>query len=249
MPFYVGCFIKMVRALIGYGTYVDAHMPRLVNHPRYPTLAAGWGTHDPSRILAHIERGLMRARILLRYLEARAKAGLEIDPIPAEGPATAPEVDAATFEFTPPAPSPEKRPQPSRPLPGTMPRRNPPVDPDHPLHFHWPTARQLWADMRNRSVTYNVELIVSDLGGHFGAFGQAFHHNFFDALIHFAGDIVRFNAVHQRRQQSFMEERERRPETWTHHLWDRTKDTLRDMLGFLMGEDPPAAQATPTPAG
>ena len=37
-----------------------------------------------------------------------------------------------------------------------------------------------------------------------------------------------------------MEERERRPDTWTHHLWDRTKEVLREMIGFLLGEEPEA---------
>ncbi|MEI7712421.1 MAG: hypothetical protein WCI94_13370 [Rhodospirillales bacterium] len=64
MPTFIGTILGVVRVLLGYGKRLDVVLPERVDHPRFPTLAAGFGTHDLRRILGHVRRGILRAMIL-----------------------------------------------------------------------------------------------------------------------------------------------------------------------------------------
>ena len=81
LPPGIAFVLRLVRTLLGYGRQLDQALPQQADHPRFPTLAAGFGTHDIKRILAHIQRGILRAMMLERYLLARAAADRDIEPV------------------------------------------------------------------------------------------------------------------------------------------------------------------------
>ena len=64
--------LNVVRALIGYAKRLDQTLPEKTALPSFPTIAACFGTHDLRRILGHVQRGLLKAMMLERYLLARA---------------------------------------------------------------------------------------------------------------------------------------------------------------------------------
>ena len=80
MPSRIAAILILVRVLLGYANHLDKTLPTQIDHPRFPTLAVGWGTRDLRRILAHVHRGLLRAIMLERYLLARAAADSD-DPL------------------------------------------------------------------------------------------------------------------------------------------------------------------------
>ena len=80
MPTCIAAILSVVRTLLGYGKHLDQTIPNRTDHPRFPTLAAGFGTHDVRRILAHMQRGILRAMMLQRFLLARASQGRDIEP-------------------------------------------------------------------------------------------------------------------------------------------------------------------------
>ena len=96
MPACIAAILSMVRSLLGYGKHLDATLPEHAENPRFPVLAAGFGTHDLRRILAHVQRGILRAMMLQKYLLARAAQGRDIAPIVGRFNAGSPSVRLGT---------------------------------------------------------------------------------------------------------------------------------------------------------
>ena len=94
MPTCIAAILSVVRVLLGYGKHLDQTLPAQADHPRFPTLAAGFGTHDVRRILAHVQRGILRAMMLERFLLARADQGRDIEPTEPPVPAEAADIEA-----------------------------------------------------------------------------------------------------------------------------------------------------------
>ena len=44
VPNRIAAFLTIVRALLGFGRHLDKTLPAQIDHPRFPTLAMGWGT-------------------------------------------------------------------------------------------------------------------------------------------------------------------------------------------------------------
>ena len=86
IPGRVARFLTIVGVLLGYGKRLDAILAEQATHARFPTLAIGFGTHDIRRIASHIQRGLLRAAMLRRYLLARAAQNRDIEPTPPPRP-------------------------------------------------------------------------------------------------------------------------------------------------------------------
>ena len=203
VPTYIAAILDMVRVLLGYGQHLDRTLPEQAAHPRFPTLAVAFGTHDIRRILAHLQRGILRAMMLQRYLLARAAQGRDVVPTPPAGPADPQEIEAMDMKLRAPI-------QPRAPK-----RRAPRIDPDDPAHFHMPTLKELEAQIRSRPIGRTIADICMDLGIAPTICESGFWHEIYQTRVHFAGKFADYFGVQERRKKAFLLERNKRPDTWT----------------------------------
>ena len=126
MPACIAAILSVVRVLLGYGKHLDEALPELTDHSGFRAIAIGFGTHDLRRILAHVQRGILRAMMLQQYLLSRAAQGRDIEPTERPAPAEAKDIEALQIKLRPPA---EPR------------TRTKKTNPDDPLHFCMPTLR------------------------------------------------------------------------------------------------------------
>ena len=222
--------LKIVRVLLRYGRQLDDTIPTKADHPRFPTLAAGFGTHDVRRILAHVHRGILRAMMLQRFLLARAQDGRDIEPVQPSEPADPAEIEALDIKLR----------APSKPS-----AKSKKTDPDDPLHFSIPTLKELESEVRRRSVGRTIADICLDLGVTPTLCEGATWDEILQALTHFGANLEQFFGIQQRRRVTFQEERDKRPETWTFDWRERPKEALRNLLGRLLGEPPPPEPLVP----
>jgi hypothetical protein len=227
VPGCIAAILHVVRALLRYGRRLDATLPEHATHSRFPTLAAGFGTYDLRRIAAHIQRGLLRAMMLERFLLARAAQGHDIEPTPPPGPAEPAEIEALEIKLRAPSPS------------RSRPERRLSTDPDHPLNFTMPTLKQLEAQIRRRPIGQTIAEICLDLGINPHNCEGGFWNEVYQVLWHFGGSFEHFFSTHARRRKAFQKEWEKRPDTWTFDWRDRPGDAIRQILGYLLGEPPP----------
>ena len=218
----IAFLLKLVSVLIRYGRHLDDTIPQQAAHPRFPTLAASFGTHDVRRILAHVHRGILRAMMLQRFLLARAAQNRDIEPIQQPEPAEPAEIEALDMKLRAPA-------QP-------RPKSTPKADPDDPMHFSIPTLKELESQVRRRAVGTTIAEICLDLGITASLSDGETWDEIIQALTHFGANFETFFATQQHRRETFQRERDDRPETWTIDYHDRPKDAVRHLLGALLGE-------------
>ncbi|MEI7710188.1 MAG: hypothetical protein WCI94_02060 [Rhodospirillales bacterium] len=227
MPTCIAAILGVVRTLLGYGKHLDATLPDRADHPRFPVLAAGFGTHDMRRILNHVQRGILRAMMLQRFLLARAAQGRDIEPTPQPEPAEQADIEALEIKLRPPAQPREKS------------KRRPHIDPDSPAHFYMPTLKELEAQVRRRSVGRTIAEICLDLGIGPTTCDGGFWLELYRTLAHFGGNFEHVFTTQERRKTAFEKERSKLPDTWSVDWRDRPKDAIRQLLGHLLGEPPP----------
>ncbi len=218
----IAFLLNIVRVLIGYGRRLDDTLPTKVGHPSFPVLASSFGTHDIRRILGHVQRGIVRAMMLQRFLLARAAQGRDIEPVPQPGPAEPDDIAGLTMKLRPAS-------QP-RPQPGQK------IDPNDPLHFAIPTIRELEAQVRRRSVGRTIAEICMDLGVAASFCEGATWSEILEALMRFGANLEEFFGTQKRRREAFVRERDRHPDTWAVDWRDNPKDAVRQLLGALVGE-------------
>src|SRR6267154_6511156 len=78
MPEHIAFILHAVVILLGYGRHLLATVRHRAAAPTFPTIAACFGTANLSTILAHLNRGILRAAALQRFLLARAETGRDI---------------------------------------------------------------------------------------------------------------------------------------------------------------------------
>src|SRR4029077_20285936 len=78
VPEYIAALLYAVDMLLGYGRHLFATIRHRAAAPTFPTIAAAFGTSNLSTILAHLNRGILRAAALERFLLARAATGRDI---------------------------------------------------------------------------------------------------------------------------------------------------------------------------
>ena len=233
IPPNIAAILNIVRALLGYGQHLDATVTAQINHPRFPTLAMGFGTHDLRRIINHIQRGILRAMMLEKYLLARAAQGRDIAPKPQPKPAEPDDIEGLELQCRPPS---EQGTKPRKPA-----TRRPLPDSDDPLHFAIPSLKELEAQVRRRSIGRTIGEICLDLGISPAVCGGEIWWEISEIFQHFDGNFSHFNETHRNRRKAFDKERQRQPQTWTYDLWDKPRDAMRDMLGYVIGEPNPTA--------
>jgi hypothetical protein len=219
----IAFLLDVVRALLRYGRHLDDVLPTKAEHPRFPTLAAGFGTHDVRLILAHIHRGILRATMLQKYLLARAAQGRDIEPVQPPEPAEPVEIEALDLKLRAPV------------QPAAAKRRGPVTEPDDPRECIIPTLKELESQIRRRSVGRTIADICMDLGVTPSLCEGATWDEILQTLTHFGANLAKFFGTQKHRRETFQQERDKRPETWTFDWRDRPREVIRQLLGCLLG--------------
>ena len=240
LPHNIRVLLHTVAILLDYGRHLSDTVRQRATAPNFNAIAACFGTANLATILAHLNRGILRAEALERMLRARAATGRDIDfvdrrtrtPAPQPAPATEPEQPAAT----PPAP---------------RKRAFRPAACDDPELF-MPTEQDLDRQVRRRPVGRTIHDICSDLAVVPGFCHSAFWNQLHEMMHFLGGSIPRFMQEKTARREAFVKQQDRIIGSnwdWVH----LSRDALRAVLGFYIGEppvnpfDPTAAPATGPP--
>jgi len=236
--------VHAVRTLLCYGRHLIETVRHRATNPNFNAIAACFGTANLSTILAHLNRGILRAAALERVLLARAATARDIDFV--ERRILTPEEQPAPADAQPDQPAAEPLPTRRR-----APRPSRPAGWDDPELF-MPTLEDLERQARRRPIGRSILDICLDLAVVPGFCHGQFWNELFDIMNYFGGSVHKLMRQKSRRQQAFSNEQDRRPDSnWD---WLRLKrDELRQLLGFFIGEppvnplDPAAAIATGPP--
>jgi hypothetical protein len=232
VPSCIAMVLSVVRVLLSYGRHLDEILLDRASHPKFPTLAARFGTHDLRRIAAHIRRGILRAMMLQRHLLARAAQGRDIVPTPPPAPADPEAIEALDMKFRT-----QSQPRPTR--------RRPETDPDDPLNFSNLSLRRLEAQVRRRSISRTIADICADLGVTPSGCDGAFWNEIYQTLSEFGGSFEHLFGIQERRREAFQRERDKLPNIWTREWRDQPREAIRQVLGYLIGEPPPRGPPDP----
>ena len=226
--------LHVARVLLGYGRHMIDTLRQRASAPSFNAVAACFGTAKISTILAHLNRGLLRAAALERVLLARAATGKDIDYV--ERCRTAPETEPAPADDT----QPRQHCAAAEPLSTRKhaSRRCRPAGWNDPELF-MPTLEDLERQVRRRPIGRTIYDICLDLGVVPGFCHSQFWNELFDIMNWFGGghavsDLMREKT---RRREAFAKEQDRvRGASWD---WvNMPRDALRNVLGFFIGEPP-----------
>ena len=229
-PSNITIILHVARILLDYGRHLIDTVSHRAAAPNFNAIAACFGTANLSTILAHLNRGLLRAAALERFL-----------------PRT-------RTDETPPAPTdPQAEQQTDRPArPKARPRPSLPPGWDDPELF-MPSPEDLDLQVRRRSLGRTFVEICSDLAVVPAFCIPAFWSDMFQLIHYFGGNVASMMREKARREQAFILEQDSKPGStldWLH----LKRDEIRERLGFFIGEPPvdpfsapPAALATGPP--
>ena len=243
LPNNIAVILHAARILLDYGRHLVATVRQRAAAPTFNAIAECFGTENLSTIVAHLNRGILRAIALERVLLARAATGRDIDFVERHAHAPDPQPAPADAE----AQQPTAKPATARHIPRPS-RRVGWNDPE----FVMPTLEDLERQVRRRPVGRTILDICLDLAVVPGFCHSAFWNELFDIMNWFGGSVDRLMREKARRRQAFGQEQDRKPgSTWD---WLRMKrDAALQVLGFYIGEppvnplDPAAAIATAPP--
>jgi len=240
MPEYIAALLRAVGILLGYGRHLRATVQHRAAAPTFPAIAACFGTANLATIIAHLNRGIMRAIALQNMLLARAETGRDINIV----------TRRTRTDEAPPAPTDPQPEQPAaQPAVPKAPKRPslPPGSGDPELFM--PTLEELERQVRRRAVGRTIADICSDLAVVPGFCTPAFWNGLFEIMHYFGGSVETVMREKTRRQQAFIQEQDKKLGStldWLH----LKRDEIRQVLGFFIGEppvDPFAAVATGPP--
>jgi hypothetical protein len=224
----IATFLHVVRVLLDYGRHLADTASDRAAAPGFATIAGCFGTANLALILARLRRGILRAAALERVLLARAASGRDIQLAASRNrAANRPSVpaDAASQQTAPPTPR-HVAPAPSLSL-----------GPDHPANIHTPTLEQLEAQVRRRPLGRTIVEICLDLAVVPGLCTGTFWNELFDLARCHGGSIARLMQERCRREQAFSREQDTHP-TPARNWSNPGRQTIRQVLGFFIGEDP-----------
>jgi hypothetical protein len=244
VPEYIAALLHAVRILLGYGRHLLATVERRATTPTFPTIAACFGTANLSTIMAHLNRGILRAIALEHVLLARAATGRDIKIVSRR----------TRTDETPPAPADPQTEPPAADQPAARkaaPRPSLPLGSNDPELF-MPTLEDLERQVRRRAVGRTIADICSDLAVVPGLCMAAFWSDLFQVIHYFGGSVATMMREKSRREQAFIQEQDKKLGStldWLH----LKRDAIREILGFFIGEEPvdpfapPEALATGPP--
>jgi hypothetical protein len=248
MPARIAALLHTVRIMLGFGRHLAATAQHRSISTDFNAIAACFGTGRVYAILAHLQRGILRAMALERVLLARAARGRDIGfvtpPKRAAAPAAPVEPPAAGRSAEAQVPA-KAVPRPSRPAGWN--------DPE----LFMPTLEELEAQVRRRPIGRTLVDICLDLAvvPHFCA--GPFWNELFDSIRWYGGSIAILMLEKSHREKAFSKEQDRKLGS----NWDWVnmgREALRRALGFFIGEvteapfDPvaePCAQAAAMATG
>jgi hypothetical protein len=258
MPARIAGLLHIVRIMLGFGRHLAETAQHRSASTDFNAIAVCFGTGRLCAILAHLQRGLLRAAALERVLLARAALGRDIRFVVPRKRATALPATPAD----PPAGQPAEQASElsAAPQPSAMPvtRKAPPSRPrgwNDPELF-MPSLEQLEAQVRRRPIGRTLVDICLDLAVVPGFCAGPFWNALFDHIRWLGGSIPILMQEKSRRQEAFSEEQDKKlGSNWD---WQEMgRDALRRVLGFFIGEtangtfDPPSepdAPAAPVPS-
>jgi len=226
MPARIATLLHTVRILLGFGRHLAETAKQRAASPDFNAIAACFGTGRLYAILAHLQRGILRATALERVLLARAARGRDIGFVAPRERATA----------TPAAPA-------EQPAEAQVARKAPP--PSRPAHWNdpelfMPTLEELEAQVRRRPLGRTLVDICLDLAVVPGFCTGPFWNELFDSIRLHGGSVATLMQEKARRQQAFCREQDGKPGS----NWDwleMGREALRGVLGFFIGEAADAA--------
>jgi len=240
MPEYIAVVLHAVDILLGYGRHLLVTVRRRANAPTFPTIAAAFGTANLATILAHLNRGILRAAALERFLLARAAAGRDISIVIRRVRDDEPPPAPASLQPEQPADQPAK--------PKAAPRASLPPGCNDP-ELYMPTPEELDRQVRRRAIGRTITEICGDLAVVPSLCTSTFWNRLFEIMHYFGGNVATLMREKTRRVHAFIQEQDKKLGStldWLH----LKRDEIRQVLGFFIGEppvDPFAAVATGPP--
>ena len=226
MPARIAALLRTVRILLGYGRHLAETAKHRSASPDFNAIAACFGTGRLYAIIAHLQRGILRATALERVLLARAARGRDIGFVaPRERATVTPAAPA-----DPPAEQSAEAPV-ARKL---VPRPSRPAGWNDPELF-MPTLEDLEAQVRRRPLGRTLVDICLDLAVVPGFCTGPFWNELFDSIRLHGGSVATLMQEKVSRQKAFCREQERKPGS----NWDwleMGREALRRVLGFFIGE-------------
>jgi hypothetical protein len=229
VPARIALLLNTLRILLGYGRHLANTAQHRAAHPGFNAIAVCFGTGRVFSILAHLQRGILRAMALERVLLARAARGRDIRFTEPRG---------AQTRATPAAPGAP----PAAPQPEAQVERNPPARPSRPPgsndpELFMPTLEELEAQVRRRPLGRTIVEICLDLAVVPGFCTGTFWNEVFDSIRLYGGSLDTLRQERTRREKAFVSEQDRKPGSdW--NWMELTRDGLRRVLGFCIGEAP-----------
>ncbi len=236
IPARIAALLHTVRILLGYGRHLAETAPHRAASTDFNAVAACFGTGRLYTILAHLQRGLLRATALEHVLLARAARGRDIDfAAPRERAIAAPAATAVPSAGSPAG-------QPAEAHAVRKPRRSRPAGWNDPELF-MPTLEELVAQVRRRPLGRTLVEICLDLAVVPGFCTGAFWNELFDSIRLHGGSVATLMQEKLRREEAFSKEQDRTiGSNWD---WlEMGREALRRVLGCFIGE---AAPFDPSP--
>ena len=243
MPARIAAMLHTVRVLLGFGRHLAETAKDRSASTDFNAIAVCFGTSRLYAILAHVQRGLLRAAALERVLLARAALGREIQFVfPRERPTTPPPAPPDPPAAEPPAnpPAAELSAEAPAEQPADAPIAPKPARPSRP--FGWndpelfmPTPEQLEAQVRRRPLGRTIVDICLDLAVMPGFCTGPFWNTLFDSIRLHGGSVAVLMLEKVRREEAFSEEQDKKiGSNWD---WQEMgRDAFRRVLGFFIGE-------------
>jgi hypothetical protein len=226
IPARIAALLHTVRVLLGFGHHLAETATHRSAGTDFNAIAVCFGTGRVYAILAHLQRGILRATALERVLLARAARGRDISCfVPRERAAAA----AVVSEDAPagqPVKAQAERKQVARP--------SRPAGWNDPELF-MPTLEELEAQVRRRGLGRTLVEICLDLAVVPGFCDGSFWNELFSGIRLYGGSVASLMKEKSRREVAFCKEQDRKlGSNWD---WQKMgRDALRRMLGFFIGE-------------
>ena len=252
IPKRLAAVLHVVRVLLGHGRRLVVTVPNRAANVEFAILAGVCGTYTLPTILARLQRGILRAMALERYLLARAEKGREIGYVyqrertPAKPAAKPQKGDPTSEEAAREAPG--GRADPVKPGDDERTPKRPAFDPDD---LRIPTPEELDAEVRRRPIGRTILSICMDLAVIPSFCTGPFWNQIFDTLNDYGGSFTTLFKIREHRETSFQKERDKKPDTWGFTWRHPPPETVRQVLGYMIGEapmvDPPGPRLATAP--
>jgi len=242
-PARIAEILAVVAVLASYGRHLAQTLEHRAVARGFATIARCFGTVAVDTILAHLHRGLMRAMALERMLRLRAARGRDLRILAPRAPSRRepPAQDAADAGQTAAsAPAAALTPAPDAATPAAVRQAEARVARRiaalEPLTLDTlPAMETIEAEVRRCPIGRTIAAICRDLGIAPSLCDGMFWNRVFDAIRLYRGGLGSFVLEVKRREQRFEKEE------WKHpglELPEETRDGIRRVLGFRIGENP-----------